>query len=148
MLERFLRASKRIQGPLLLHIRTFATSLAEDGYIEAAAKSKLWCLADLGRWMERKGLTVANLNEPRVEAFVRRYQQVGRGDPKTLKQFRHDLPKRGVIPDRKLACDRSPLAGILGRYFKPLLKEAGLPNIRLYDLRQHADSPIMPTSST
>jgi site-specific recombinase XerD len=111
---------------LLLHIRTFATSLAEDGYLEAAAKSKLWCLADLGRWMKRKGLTVANLNEPRVEAFVRRYQQVGRGDPKTLKQFRDHLRKRGVIPDRKPGCDRSPLAEILGRYEKHLRSERGL----------------------
>jgi site-specific recombinase XerD len=126
MLEKFLHASKRIQGPLLFHIRTFATSLAEDGYLEAAAKSKLWCLADLGRWMERKGLTVANLNEPRVEAFVRRYQQVGRGDPKTLEQFRDHLRKRGVIPDRKPACDRSPLAEILGRYEKHLRSERGL----------------------
>ena len=32
MLERFLHASKRIQGPLLFHLRTVATSLAEDGY--------------------------------------------------------------------------------------------------------------------
>jgi hypothetical protein len=126
MLERFLRASKRIQGPLLFHIRTFATSLVEDGYLEAAAESKLWCLAELGRWMKRKGLTVATLNEPRVEAFVRRYQQVGRGDPKTLKQFRDHLPKRGVIPGQKLACDRSPLAEILGRYEKHLRSERGL----------------------
>jgi integrase len=31
------------------------------------------------------------------------------------------------------------------RFFKPLLKAAELPDIRLYDLRQHADSQIMPT---
>ena len=126
MLERLLHASKRIRGPLLFHIRTVATALAEDGYLEAAAKSKLWCLADLGRWMERKGLTVGNLNEPGLEAFVRRYRQVGRGDPKTLKQFRDHLRKRGVIADRKPACDRSPLAEILGGYEKHLRSERGL----------------------
>lgn len=126
MLEKFLRASKRIQGPLVFHLPMFATSLKEDGYTDETVKAKLWCLADLGRWMERKGLSVANLNEPRVEAFVIRHQQAGRGDPKTLKQFRDHLRKRGVIPDQKLACDRSPLAEILGRYEKYLRSERGL----------------------
>jgi hypothetical protein len=55
MLEKFLHASKRIRGPLLFHIRTFGTSLAEDGYLEAAAKSKLWCLCRFGAVDETKG---------------------------------------------------------------------------------------------
>lgn len=75
---------------------------------------------------ERNGITVANLNEPRVEAFVRRHQQAGRGDPKTLKQFRDHLRKRGAIPEQKLACDQSPLAEILGRYEKHLRSERWL----------------------
>jgi integrase/recombinase XerD len=47
------------------------------------------------------------------------------GDLKTLKQFRDHLRKRGVIPDRKPARDRSPLAKILGRYEKHLRSERG-----------------------
>ena len=32
------------------------------------------------------------------------------------------------------------------RHFKPILRRAGLPStVRIYDLRHHADSPIMPT---
>jgi len=126
MLEEFFRRSKRIRGPLAFHLPGFATSLKEEDYADASVKAKLWCLGDLGRWMKRKGLTVANLCEPRVEAFVRSHQRAGRGDLRTLKQFRDSLRKRGAILDRKLSCDRSPLAKILGRYERYLRSERGL----------------------
>lgn len=126
MLEEFLHTSKRIQGPLALHIRSFATSLTEGGYVDASAKAKLWCIGDLGRWMERKGLTVGDVNEPQVEAFVRSQQRVGRGDLRTLKQFRDHLRERGIVPDQKVVRDRSPLANILNRYEKHLRSERGL----------------------
>lgn len=60
-------------------------------------------------------------------------------------------PKLGPAHDLAFVAKRSgPIheSRFVWRYFKPLLKSAGLPNIRLYDLRQHADSPIMPTPAT
>src|SRR5215471_12754594 len=133
MLEEFLRASKRIQGPLAFHLPMFAASLKEDGYTDESVKGKLWCLVDLGQWMQRKGLTVANLNEPCVEQFVRRHHHIGRGDPKTFEQFLNHLRKSGVVPDRKPARDRSPLAEILGLYERYLRSERGLvPSTILY----------------
>lgn len=131
MLEEFLQTNKRIQGPWVRYLRTFATSLKDDGYVDASVKAKLWCLADFGRWMERKGLTVANVNEHEVAAYVRRHQQVGRGDPKTFEQFLEHLRKRGVVSSRKLARDRSPLADILGRHERHLRSERGLVSVTI-----------------
>jgi integrase/recombinase XerD len=126
MWEEFLQRSKRAEGGLVPHLPMFAASLKEDGYADQTVKAKLRCLGDLGRWMERKGLTVPNFNELRVEAFVRSHQLAGRGDLRTLKQFRDHLRKRGAIPDQQPPGDRSPLAKILGRYEKHLRSERGL----------------------
>lgn len=126
MLEEFFRRSKRIRGPLAFHLPGFATFLKEEDYTDLSVKGKLWCLGDLGQWMKRKRLTVAELCEPQVDAFVRSHQRSGRGDLKTLKQFRDYLRERGAIPIRKPPTDRSPLAKILGRYERYLRSERGL----------------------
>lgn len=125
MLEKFLRPSRWIQGPLVLHLPTFAASLKEDGYTDESLKGKLRCLADLGQRMQRKGLTVANLNESWMDQLVRRHQH-RRGDPRTIEQFLDHLRKGGVVPDRRPARNRSPLADVLGRYERHLRSERGL----------------------
>ena len=44
--------------------------------------------------------------------------------------------------------DGNPLRArkLLESYFVPMIKRAGLRHFRFHDLRQHADSPIMPTT--
>lgn len=98
----------------------------DDGYAEATAKSKLSLLADFGRWLGRRRLSLRNLNEGLVAAFVKNKRRVRRGDSRTLQQFLDHLRKRDIVPDRKLVSDKSPLAQILRRYENYLRSERGL----------------------
>jgi site-specific recombinase XerD len=132
MLENSLQPDERLQdNPLESHLQTLATSLLEDGYADETIRSKLGLLADFGRWFGQTGLAVTHLDERLVEAFVNHRQQVRRGDLKTLEQFLDHLRKRGVVPARKLVCDRSPLAHILNRYEKYLRSERGLVTVTI-----------------
>jgi site-specific recombinase XerD len=127
MLEKCLRPNERLQdNPLGFHLQAFATSLVEDGYADVTVRWKLGLLADFGRWLARTRRAVTHIDEQLAEAFVKRRQQVRRGDSKTLKQFLDHLRKRAVIPDREPVRDPSPLANIWDRYEKYLRSERGL----------------------
>lgn len=113
-------------NPLMPHLATFATLLMDVGYADATAKSKLSLLAYFGQWLGRRKLSLRNLNEGLVEAFVKNKGRVRRGDSKTLQQFLDHLRKGDIVPDRKLVSDKSPLARILRRYENYLRSERGL----------------------
>lgn len=117
---------KHIQGnPLEFHLRMFAAALQEAGYRDRTMCLKLRLLADLGHWLTRTGQSFAgHLGEQLLEAFVKykqRTQQMHGGDSKTLQQFLAHLRKQGVVSDRKLIPDESPLAVILCSYEQHLL---------------------------
>jgi integrase/recombinase XerD len=128
MQERSVRGERRIQGnPLEFHLRTFATSLREAGYRDRAMYSKVGLVSDLGLWLGRAGLVVtSHLDEQLLEEFAKHKQRMRRGDLKTLRQFLDHLRKQGVVSDRKLVSDQSPLAGILSRYEQHLRSERRL----------------------
>ena len=64
MQENSLPAAQRLQGnPLESHLRTFVTSLLEDGYADATVYDKLSLLDRLGQWLRRTGLAVTHLDE-------------------------------------------------------------------------------------
>jgi site-specific recombinase XerD len=127
VLKDWLNTNKRVQDNLLTpHLRTFGTSLIDDGYADATVKSKLGLLAELGRWLGRRRLSVRNFDERLIGAFVTTKRRVRRGDSRTLQQFLDYLRKTGMVPNRKLVSDKSPLAAILSRYEKHLRSERGL----------------------
>jgi site-specific recombinase XerD len=131
MLEELrLAADKRARGnPLVVHLSPFAASLMEEGYTDATMQSKLWLLADFGRWLGRSGLAVTELDERLVETFFaekRRKGRVHRGNRETVRQFLGHLRECNVVAGVKPACDESLLAGILNRYEKHLRSERGL----------------------
>lgn len=137
MLKDWLNTNKRIRDNWLKsHLRTFATSVMNDGYADATVKSKLLSLAVLGRWLERRGLSVTNVDERLVEVFVKGKKRVRRGDLRTLQQFLDHLRKNHIVPDRKLVSDRSPLADVLGRYEKHLRSERGLVTVTITNYQQ------------
>jgi integrase/recombinase XerD len=103
----------------------------EDGYADATVKSKLWVLANFGQWLGRRGLSVTNVDEMLVEAFLKDNERVRRGDLRTLQQFLDHLRKSHIVPDRKLVSDKSPWADILSRYEKHLRSERGLVTVTI-----------------
>jgi hypothetical protein len=57
MQENSLQAGQRLQGnPLESHLRTFVTSLLDDGYADATVHDKLSLLHRSRPWLRRTGL--------------------------------------------------------------------------------------------
>jgi site-specific recombinase XerD len=132
MLKNSLQPNERLRdNPLGLHLQALATSFMEDGYADMTVRLKLGLLADFGRWFGQTRLAITDVDERLVDAFVKRRQQVRRGDLKTLEQFLGHLRKCAVIPDREPVREVSPLFDILTQYEKYLRSERGLVTITI-----------------
>ncbi len=131
-LKDWLNTDKRFQdNPLMSHLPTFATSLMDVGYADVTVKSKLWVLADCGQWLRRRRFSLKNVDERLIGAFLKNKQQIRRGDSRTLQQFLDYLRKAGMVPNRKLVPDKSPLADILSQYENHLRSERGLVTVTI-----------------
>ena len=108
------------------HLRAFAISLVEDGYTDRTVQVKSQLLARLGRWLQSTKLSITDLNERVVEAFLKRKPREGSGDLRTLQQFLDHLRRQKVVPAPNLSRDNSPLAHILSQYETHLRTERGL----------------------
>ncbi len=76
-----LEADKCLRGsPLGFHLRTFASSLVEEGYTDRTIQLKLGLLACLGRWLQPTKLAVTDLDERVLEAFLKYRRRVHGGD--------------------------------------------------------------------
>src|SRR5579864_3178875 len=115
-----------LPDPLVVQLQRFTASLLEQGYADQTLRLKAKLVTDLGQWLKRNGVAVADLNEPRVEAFLKRQRRERRGDLRTLQQFLDQLRRQNVVPARNLPRDRSPLAHILNQYETHLRTERGL----------------------
>lgn len=132
------QAPKRLQNlrdnQWEFRLRTFATSLVEDGYTDRTVQEKLRLLARLGRWLQSTKLSITDLNERLLEAFLKRKPRAGSGDLRTLQQFLDHLRRQKVVPAPNLPRDNSPLAHILSQYETHLRTERGLV---AYTIRRH-----------
>ena len=116
----------RLPDQLVVQFRRFTASLIEQGYAGETVRLKVKLVMDFGEWLKRNRVAVADLDERRVEAFLKHRRRVHKGDLKTLQQFLAHLRRQDVVPARNLPCDRSPLAHILNRYETHLRTERGL----------------------
>src|SRR5215468_6988188 len=115
IIEGFETSERWRDNPLALHIRPFAIQLIDDGYAKNTVQSKLWSLTDFGKWLRRRRLTVANIDEALISRFFkdRPSEKTGRGDVKTLAQFLDDLRRRQIVPQPKPIIDKSALGEIV-----------------------------------
>jgi site-specific recombinase XerD len=116
----------RLPDLLVVQLRGFTASLIEQGYAGETVRLKVKLVTDFGEWLKRNRVAAADLDERRVDAFLKHRRRVHRGNLKTLQQFLAHLRRQNVVPDRKLPCDRSLLAHILNRYETHLRTERGL----------------------
>jgi integrase/recombinase XerD len=141
-------------NPLTVHIRPFAIRLIEAGYAKGTIQSKLWSLADFGKWLTRRGIGVTDVDETLIDRFVkgRKGERLERGNVKTLTQFLDDLRRRNVVAQRTPIVDESELGKILNRYEEHLRSERGLststvinyrPFIRKFLVERFGDGPFL-----
>src|SRR6266545_8122156 len=63
--------SVRIRGPLQAHVEGFWAELLRQGYAPLSARNLLRVTAHLGRWLNAKGLALADLSDEVIAAFLR-----------------------------------------------------------------------------
>jgi site-specific recombinase XerD len=116
-------------GPLECCIKGFAAQLSRHGYAPNTIHAKCDLLADLNRWLERRELSLAALDEPRLRQFQasrRRRGKMRRGDPATAQQLLQYLREHGHIAPAPQAVDVHPAALVLRDFEAFLRTERGL----------------------
>ena len=116
-------------GPLECCIRGFAAQLSRQGYEPNTIHVKCDLVADLSRWLERRKLFLADLDEPRLRQFQasrRRRGKMRRGDPATAQQLLQYLREHGHIAPAPQAVDVRPAALVLRDFESFLRTESGL----------------------
>ena len=116
-------------GPLASHIERFAAQLSRKGYAQNTVRAKCDVLADLSRWLERRRLSLAALDEGRLRQFQatrRRRGKARRGDPATGQQLIEYLRDRDDIAVAAQRIDRAPAAGLTREFEEFLHTERGL----------------------
>ncbi|MEM5353435.1 tyrosine-type recombinase/integrase [Paraburkholderia caribensis] len=116
-------------GPLASHLEGFAAQLLRMGYAPNTVHAKCDVLADLSRWLGRRQIPLAKLNETRLRQFqeARRLRNsVRRCDLATGQQFLAYLRDQGDIAPAVQQIDRTASACLIRAYEVFLYTERGL----------------------
>jgi site-specific recombinase XerD len=121
-------------GPLGGHIENFAAILASRGYARSTVREKLRALGHFNRWLHRRGLSVAALDESLIEKFRRYRRRHGRVDcatAPTLKALLAYLRERGQAPAPEPVADDNLPHRLEGDYAQYLAQQRGLASATL-----------------
>jgi site-specific recombinase XerD len=116
-------------GPLASHVEGFAGQLSGKGYAQNTIHAKCDVLADLSRWLERRQLSLAALDEDllrQYQAIRCRRGKVRRGDSATGQQLLEYLRDRDDVPAAAERIDRTAAACLTRDFEKFLCTERGL----------------------
>jgi site-specific recombinase XerD len=111
------------------HIDRWAALLLEQGYQRDPLLHKMSLVAALGRWLESKRHRLIELDDEKVESFVRarqRHRRIHRGDRMTLRFLLADLRSTGDIPPPPPKAAPTALEHALHEYTDYLVRERGL----------------------
>jgi site-specific recombinase XerD len=132
MLDRYLKDEAAVQRmralPVGSQLDAFTAILSALGYARDSIRDRLWTLAALGRWLKRRGLSVADLTPAITAAFLRSPTQrsrVHRGAAATLRLFLEYLEGETIIPALPSGSP-SPAAQLHARYEAHLQHDRGL----------------------
>lgn len=139
---------------LATHVDSFVATLRRLGFASSTVRERLRLLRHLARWIRRRNLVLAHLDEPVANQFLEGRRREGRlrsGDASTLRHLLEHLREKGAIRSLELAVDESPLAELRRQYANHLEKERGLaavtvsrywPFIRRLLVERFGDGPI------
>jgi hypothetical protein len=124
------KVSKRLHfGPLGSHIYSFARILMVQGYKTSTAKHKIRIVSDLSHWLYQQGLSVKDLDETTLNAYLLykdRRGSIFRIEPPTLRELLKHLRETGVVPDLVRVDDDSGRKRIENGFSEYLAQERGL----------------------
>ena len=87
-------------GPLGAYIDAHAALLQSQGYTGQSARNQIRLVADLSRWLHRKGVAASDLNAQRVQSYLSyrmRHLRPHRGDASALTKLLRLLRETGVV---------------------------------------------------
>ncbi|MDQ1422386.1 MAG: integrase/recombinase XerD [Acidimicrobiaceae bacterium] len=116
-------------GPLASHVGGFAAQLSQAGYAPNTVHTKCDVLADLSRWLKRRQIPLAKLNETRLRQFQegrRHRNKVRRGDLATGQQLLAYLRNHGDIAPAAQKIDRTQSTRLIRNFEAFLHTERGL----------------------
>ncbi|MGH7748873.1 MAG: tyrosine-type recombinase/integrase, partial [Candidatus Dormibacteria bacterium] len=117
-----------VSGPLAPYAPSFGEELLRRGYPPERAARHVGLLAGLSRWLERQGLSAADLTEERVAAFLSQRRAEGYSEVPTLRwamTLLGFLPALGVVPTAVSAPD-GPVDVLIEEYRHYLVGDRGL----------------------
>jgi site-specific recombinase XerC len=118
---------RRKAGALAAHVDGYRDWLAQRGYTPLTVRNMLKDLGQVGLWLRRERLDVADLSEDRLREYLVDRRRAGR---RRLAGARGWLPlltflrEAGVAPEAQVAS--TPLDSLLGRYRCWMQRERGL----------------------
>lgn len=127
----FVSAQRIHAGSLADHIEAFANALTGRGYAQSTAKAQVRLAAEIGLWIDRKGVSVVQFDEcygSKFLAHLRRCGRAARSHRTTVRLLLSFLRDANVIaPIAKDAnTDANPSAQVVQAFMKHLKEERGL----------------------
>lgn len=114
-------------GPIASHIDCFEKFLADEGYARVTVKSKCSLVTDLSHWLMRRRLSLAQLDEGKLERFYAHHRHsIRRGDASTGPQLLKVLRGLGVVPALPQEVDQTALSQLTQDYGCFLSSQRGL----------------------
>src|SRR3970040_3048150 len=104
MLERLVKDPTAVQrwrpGRLRSYLDSFVEAVSDLGYARSSLQARMWLLGDLGRWLKRRNLRLADLGEPLLTRFLdgrHRRRCLRRDDTRIARQFLAHLREQGGV---------------------------------------------------
>jgi len=119
----------RVSGPLVAYRDGFAEELAGQGYTAGSAQHQVLLMAHLSRWLESRGLGVADLTPDRAQEFLAARRADGYSlelSWRGLTPLLGYLRGLGVAPAQPEPVASTPAERLTGDYRSYLVRERGL----------------------
>jgi len=152
-------AAERLGRDLLgAHLDSVARSLVGLGYASSTVRTYLSCLAGFGRWVERSGVAVGELDDRIVDLFIderRRQGQPFTSHRPAVRRLVEQLRDQGILraPTPERTSEPLPAARLVSQYEEYLRVERGLapttlvayrPTVRCFVDECFYDQPVGP----
>jgi len=114
------------EGPLAVHVSSFAKSTREQGYAKKSIHRMVLLAACFSRWLEQQRIKLRGITSDHVAEYLRyRAQQVQphRGDAAALRHLIEFLRRNDLIPTKKISAPRSTPAEQYARFYEQYLRE-------------------------